>query len=149
YFFDSERHRLLAEMVAKTVGAPFIFNTISFTKIDGERRPMNTAVTLSADGEVRSRYSKMFLVPFGEFVPWPFSTFIDKITLQAGDFAPGAEVSVAEVNGRKIGTYICYETVFARGIRRFTAQGAEVLVNISNDSWYGDTAARYQHLLIA
>ncbi len=149
YFFDSERHRLLAEMVAKSVGAPFIFNTISFTEIDGERRPMNTAVTLSADGEVRSRYSKMFLVPFGEFVPWPFSTFIDKITLQAGDFAPGREVSVAEVNGRKIGTYICYETVFARGVRRFTAQGAEVLVNISNDSWYGDTAARYQHLLIA
>lgn len=149
YYFDSGRDRALIEMVAKTVDAPFIFNTISYIEIDGDRRPMNTAVLVSSDGELQSRYSKMFLVPFGEFVPWPFSLIIEKITLAAGDFYPGQDVVVADVDGRKIGTYICYETVFARGVREFVNQGAEVLVNISNDSWYGPTAARYQHLLIA
>lgn len=149
YFFESERHRQLVETVAKAVGAPFIFNTVTYDEVDGERRPKNTSLVLSADGELVSEYSKMFLVPFGEFVPWPFSLFINKITLAAGDFLPGDGVVVAELGDRRIGTYICYETVFARAVREFTAQGAEVLVNISNDSWYGPTAARYQHLLIA
>ena len=149
YFFDSERHRLLAELVARTVNVPFLFNTVAFREVDGVRRPLNSAVVLSPDGEVLAHYSKIFLVPFGEFVPWPFSLFIDKITMEAGNFLPGDQVVVAEVNGHKIGTYICYENVFARGVRRFVADGAEVLVNISNDSWYGRTAARYQHLLIA
>ena len=80
-----------------------------------------------------SRYAKIFLVPFGEFVPWPFSLFIDRITLEAGDFVPGNEVAVAPVGKHGVGTFICYESVFARGVRRFVANGAEVLVNISNE----------------
>ncbi len=149
YYFESPRWQEFLSSVARAADAPFIFNTIAYKAVDGEKRPLNSAVVLDADGEYVARYSKIFLVPFGEFVPWPFSLFIGKITLAAGDFYPGDEVTVADVDGHKIGTYICYENVFARGVRRFAANGAEVLVNISNDSWYGPTAARYQHLLIA
>ena len=78
-----------------------------------------------------------------------FSLFINKITLEAGDFTAGDEVVVTQAGEHKIGAFICYESVFARGVRRFTARGAELLVNLSNDSWYGSTSARYQHLLIA
>ncbi len=148
YFFDSEESRKFMEQVARDSGAYFIFNTVAFA--DEERRhPLNGAVTLSPSGELVSRYAKIFLVPFGEFVPWPFSLFIEKITLEAGDFVPGRDVAVARVGDHLVGTFICYESVFARGVRRFVANGAEVLVNISNDSWYGPTAARFQHLLIA
>ncbi len=149
FYFDSPQWQTFMASVAQAVDAPFIFNSIAYKQVDGERRPMNTAVVLDAEGRFVATYAKMFLVPFGEFVPWPFSLFINKITLAAGDFYPGDEVTVAEVGGHKIGTYICYENVFARGVRRFVANGAEVLVNISNDAWYGPTAARYQHLLIA
>ena len=100
-------------------------------------------------GDVVSQYDKMFLVPFGEFVPWPFSLFVEKITLEAGNFHPGSRVVVTEVGGHRVGTFICYESVFLRGVREFVRQGAEVLVNISNDSWYGSSAARHHHLLIA
>jgi apolipoprotein N-acyltransferase len=148
YFFDSRASRLFMEDVARQSGAYFIFNTVAFVDEQG-RRPLNGAVTLSPDGELVSRYAKIFLVPFGEFVPWPFSLFVEKITLEAGDFVPGEEVAVALVDGHRVGTFICYESAFARGVRRFVVNGAEVLVNISNDSWYGDTAARFQHLLIA
>ena len=134
--------------IARQSGAHFIFNTVAFA--DPERHhPLNGAVTLAPSGDVVSRYAKIFLVPFGEFVPWPFSLFIEKITLEAGDFVPGQEVAVAPVGEHRVGIFICYESVFARGVRRFVANGAEVLVNISNDSWYVRTAARYQHLLIA
>jgi apolipoprotein N-acyltransferase len=148
YFFDSPGWRAFMENLARQVGAYFIFNTVAFEETNG-RRPLNGAVTLSPSGAVVSRYAKIFLVPFGEFVPWPFSLFVDKITLEAGDFAPGNDVAVALAGEHRIGTFICYESAFARGIREFAARGAEVLVTLSNDSWYGRSAARRQHLLLA
>ena len=149
YYFDVAGWPEFMAHIAQEVNAPFIFNAIAFKQIDGVKRPLNSALTVDASGDLVGRYAKMHLVPFGEFVPWPFSAFIDKITLQSGDFTPGAEASVAKINGHQVGVYICYENAFASGVRQFTANGAEVLVNISNDGWYGATAARYQHLLLA
>ncbi len=148
YFFTDPSYRAFMERLARKTGAHLIFNAVDFEP-SAEGRPLNTAVTLDPTGGVVSRYDKIFLVPFGEFVPWPFSYFIDKVTLEAGDFVPGREVAVAHVGARQVGTFICYESVFARGVRRFVDSGAEVLVNISNDSWFGRSAARDQHLLIA
>jgi len=149
YYFDSEVSREFMEQVARESGAHFIFNTMAFEDTHDGRRPLNSAVTLDPQGRFISRYAKIFRVPFGEFVPWPFSAFVDKITLAAGDFLPGEDVAVAQLGEHGVGTFICYESVFARGVRLFVAGGAEVLVNISNDSWYGRSAARHQHLLIA
>ena len=92
-----------------------------------------------------SRYDKVNLVPFGEFVPWPFG-FANKISTEVGDFAPGQRVVVSPVGDHKIGTFICYESVFPNFVRKFAADGAEVLFNISNDGWFGKSAAREQHL---
>ena len=148
YYYDDPASRAFLERVARESGAAFIFNTISFE--DGDRsRPQNSSVTLDRNGERLSSYSKIRLVPFGEYVPWPFHLFVEKITMQAGVFQPGKQISVAPVADRGIGTFICYESVFADSIRKFTRNGAELLVNISNDSWYGRSAAREQHLLVA
>ena len=148
YYFDDSASRAFLERVARESGSAFVFNTISYENGD-RQRPRNSSATLGQNGELLSQYSKMHLVPFGEFVPWPFHYFVEKITLQAGMFRPGDGIAVASVEGHGVGTFICYESVFARSIRKFTAAGAELLVNISNDSWYGRSAAREQHLLIA
>lgn len=148
FYFDDPNSRAFMERVAREADAHFIFNTIAFQQGDA-RKPQNSSATLAPDGQLLARYSKIHLVPFGEFVPWPFHYFVAKITMQAGMFQPGSEVVVAAVNGHGVGTFICYESVFAGAIRKFTASGAELLVNLSNDSWYGRSAARYQHLLIA
>jgi apolipoprotein N-acyltransferase len=95
-----------------------------------------------------SRYDKVNLVPFGEFVPWPLGYLAHKISTEAGDFKPGTQVVVSQENGHKIGTFICYEAVFPGFVRKFAANGAEVMFNLSNDSWFGKSAARYQHLKI-
>jgi apolipoprotein N-acyltransferase len=86
-------------------------------------------------------------VPFGEFVPWPFG-FAKKISTEVGDFQPGEKVVVWPVGEHNIGTFICYESVFPSFVRQFAADGAELLINVSNDSWFDKSAARLQHLEI-
>jgi len=110
--------------------------------------PLNSALLAGVDGETISRYDKVHLVPFGEFVPWPFEAITQKVSSEAGDFAAGSQVVVSKVGNHRIGTFICYESVFPTYIREFVQGGAEVLFNISNDAWFGTTPARYQHLRI-
>jgi apolipoprotein N-acyltransferase len=110
--------------------------------------PLNSALLMGADGIAISRYDKVNLVPFGEFVPWPFGLLTRKVSAEAGDFEAGKKVIVSAVGNHKIGAFICYESVFPSYIRKFAASGAEALFNISNDSWFGKSAARYQHLQI-
>ena len=94
--------------------------------------PLNSAMLISPDGRLVTRYDKVNLVPFGEFVPWPFD-FVKRITTEAGDFTPGKQVVVSPIDGHQLGTFICYESVFPNFVRQFVADGAEVLFNISND----------------
>ncbi|HXJ44370.1 MAG TPA: apolipoprotein N-acyltransferase, partial [Bryobacteraceae bacterium] len=110
--------------------------------------PLNSALLTGADGVTISRYDKVNLVPFGEYIPWPFAGLTKKISSEAGDFSAGSQVVVSKLDGHRIGTFICYESVFPSYVRRFAAGGAEVLFNLSNDGWFGTSAARYQHLRI-
>ena len=110
--------------------------------------PLNSALLVSPAGHPLSRYDKVNLVPFGEFVPWPFG-FVNKISTEAGDFAAGTRVVVAPVAGHRIGTFICYESAFPNFVRQFVRGGAEALITVSNDGWFGRSAARRQHLLLA
>jgi apolipoprotein N-acyltransferase len=107
-------------------------------------------VLLDATGKLISQYDKIHLVPFGEYVPvrnW--LAFVDKLTHEVGDFVPGTRFVVSPIGAGKLSAVICYEAIFPDLVRRFVHQGAEVLVNLSNDGWYGSSAARYQHLLMA
>jgi apolipoprotein N-acyltransferase len=110
--------------------------------------PLNSAALISPEGTLVSRYDKVNLVPFGEFVPWPFGLAANKISTEVGDFAAGTRVVVSPVGSHRIGTFICYESVFPGFVRKFAAGGAEVLFNISNDGWFGKSAARWQHVNI-
>jgi apolipoprotein N-acyltransferase len=141
---DPDFLRVVAS-VARTSGAAVLTGIVS-RAADGA--PLNSALLMGPDGRKISRYDKVNLVPFGEFVPWPFGLLTRKVSAEAGDFAAGSHVVVSSVDGHGIGTFICYESVFPSYIRRFAASGAEVLFNISNDSWFGKSAARYQHLQI-
>jgi apolipoprotein N-acyltransferase len=75
--------------------------------------------------------------------------FAHKLTRQAGNFSRGTERSVFTLNQHRYGIFICYESIFADEIRHFAKNGAEVFVNISDDGWYGDTSAPWQHLNMA
>src|SRR6202012_1226679 len=96
------------------------------------------------------RYAKIHLVPWGEYVPFAkLFSFAHGLTRNAGRFTHGWKRSVFRLNGHHYGIFICYESIFADEIRQFVVNGAEVLVNISDDGWYGDTSAPWQHLNMA
>ena len=94
-----------------------------------------------------ARYDKIHLVPFGEYIPFKdLFFFARKLTAGAGDMDPGIIRTTIQQNGHTYATFICYESIFGDEVRRFVQNGAEVLVNISDDGWYGDTGAAWQHL---
>jgi apolipoprotein N-acyltransferase len=144
YYYEDERFREQAAALARRARAHLLLGVVAHTPGGA---PLNSAVLVGPDGAALSRYDKVHLVPFGEFVPWPFG-FAENISSEVGDFAAGQRVVISPVGPHKLGTFICYESVFPRFVRQFAAGGAEVLVNISNDGWFGRTAARRQHLSI-
>ena len=89
-------------------------------------------------------------MPFGEFVPYrEVFFFAHKLTQQLVDLQRGWDRKVFRADGHTFGIFICYESVFADEVRRFALNGAQVLINISDDGWYGDTSAPWQHLNMA
>jgi apolipoprotein N-acyltransferase len=146
YYEEDPRFRGYIDELARTLHAYLLVGVVAHTP-SGE--PLNSAVLISPEGGLLTRYDKVNLVPFGEFVPWPFGALTAKISTEAGDFAAGKRVVVSPVaDGHAIGAFICYESVFPNFVRRFAAGGAQALFNISNDGWFGKTAARWQHLSI-
>jgi len=90
------------------------------------------------------------LVPFGEYVPLQrILFFINKLVAGAGDFKPGGGIIPLAMGDNMIGPLICYEAIFPEISREHRLRGAELLVNITNDAWYGNTSAPYQHLTMA
>ena len=142
YYYDDPGFRAYADRLAQTTNAYLLMGIVAHTP---EGAPLNSATLISPETGAVSRYDKVNLVPFGEFVPWPFG-FANKISTEIGDFAAGRQVVVSPMGRHKIGTFICYESVFPNFVRKFAAGGAEVLFNISNDGWFGKSAARAQHL---
>jgi len=143
YYDEDPRFRAYVGDLARAARAYVLLGVVGHR---GDGAPLNSAALVSPAGALVSRYDKVNLVPFGEFVPWPFGALARKISTEVGDFAPGERVVISPVDGHRIGAFICYESVFPHFVRRFVAGGAEVLFNLSNDGYFGRSAAREQHL---
>ena len=113
--------------------------------------PYNSAAMLDAFGRRTFSYDKMHLVPFGEYEPFPFiHQVVTSVSEEVGGFHKGQNRSVGRfANGNTFSVFICYEAIYPGEIRAFTDRGAQLLVNISNDGWFGTSAAAEQHLRMA
>ena len=106
----------------------------------------NSAALISPTGDWVARYDKVHLVPFGEYVPFKkVLPYMDMLTKEIGDFQRGTSRAPLTADATKVGVLICYESIFPDEVREFVANGAQLLVNISNDGWYGDSGAYAQH----
>ncbi|MBV9084877.1 MAG: apolipoprotein N-acyltransferase [Acidobacteriaceae bacterium] len=143
YFYSDPDFREDAFAIAQRHG-DFIFGTVAYTP---DKHPLNSAVLVGANGKEIGRYDKIDLVPFGEFVP-PLFGWVNRITDEVSDFVPGHDIKVLGAARHRFGVFICYESAFPDLVRQFSKQGADVLVNISNDGYFGHTEAREQHLLL-
>jgi apolipoprotein N-acyltransferase len=143
YYYEDGRFRQAINDLARAAKADVLLGVVGHTP---QGAPLNSAVLVSPAGELVSRYDKIKLVPFGEYVPWPFG-FARHISSEISDFVPGTQIVVSPVGGsHKLGAFICYESVFPNLVRQFAANGAEALLNLSNDGYFGRFAARAQHL---
>ncbi len=148
FYFDRDQvFRDALESLAKQTGSYTISGTTLF---DSAGRPRNSAIVLDPSGKLILAYDKIHLVPFGEYVPWwAFPKLVGKITFEAGDYVPGTEYKIAHTPQGGIGVFICYESIFPELVRKLVNRGAGVLVNISDDGWFGSSSAGSQHFEMA
>jgi apolipoprotein N-acyltransferase len=146
---QDQQFRDAMSSLARAMRAPVIVGNIAFDTSGDPRHPelRNRASFINPSGTFIGHYDKIHLVPFGEYVPFKrLFFFAGNLTAEVGTFSPGTQRTIFNVNGHRYGTFICYESIFGDEVRQFVQKGADVLVNISNDGWYGDTSAPWQHL---
>jgi apolipoprotein N-acyltransferase len=144
FYLNDAAFRDFITHVAQAAQTPLLFGAVGVTV---QREPLNSAEMLDPTGKIVDRYDKINLVPFGEFIP-PMFGWVNRITKEIGDFVPGERIVIFPTADHKLGAFICYESVFPDLVRQFTNSGAEVLVNLSNDGYFGNSAAHAQHLEI-
>ena len=152
FFEDDPRFEQAMSAIAQGVHAPLIVNAIGtdYSAAENQSDDFVSAVVFNAEGQRVGRYDKIHLVPFGEYIPFhQVFFFAHKLAGAVPNFTHGKIRKVFLLDGHRYGVFICYEAVFADEVRQFTRLGAQVLVNISDDGWYGDTSAPWQHLNMA
>ncbi len=148
--FHMHHNKVLTGMVrrgVKAAGTDFIIGSPFFTRRGQALDYYNSAFLVTADGNIGPRYDKAHLVPFGEYVPLRrWLPFVGKLVAQVGDFVAGQPGQVLSWRHHHLAPLICYEAIFPALTRAAARNGADILINLTNDAWYGRTSAPYQHL---
>lgn len=150
FFQEAKEHQpVILDMPRKT-NAFLLFGSPSYKIERGKVNHYNSAYLVSPSGEIVGRYDKIHLVPFGEYVPLSgLLFFIGSLGEGIGDFKSGKEVVNLSLPRCRFGVLICFEIIFPDLCRRFVKEGADFLVTLTNDAWFGRTSAPYQHLSMA
>ena len=143
---DAPRLRRDVEMINR-LGCAVLLNS---PRQRGDRT-FNTALLIAGDGQpAPAEYAKRRLVPWGEYIPLAdWFPFIGRLARNAGQFTPGTELGLMPFGGHSLAMAICYEVIFASLVSEQSRAGADVLLTVTNDAWYGNTAAPWQHLRAA
>jgi apolipoprotein N-acyltransferase len=143
YARDSE-FREFVTAFAKKNRASVIFNSQEPAPAGGT---YNAAVMVNEEGRLVAQYDKIRLLPFGEYVPLPrWLPGVSWIPVLVGDFTPGTDYPLMPIGQTRAGVFICFESAFPSIARQFARDGADVLINISNDGYLGQTPVMRQHL---
>ena len=138
-----------SEMVLEGIqqaATDYLIGSPSFVRKDDAVEYFNSAYLISPKSNSMGKYEKTHLVPFGEYVPFKkWLPFLGKIVAQVGDFRAGESGTTLAWNNERIGVQICYEIIFPGLSRALVRNNASLLVNITNDAWFGKTSGPYQH----
>lgn len=148
FFFQKElAYSARIGSLARELNAYLIVSSPALEAPAGRELLLNSAFLIASDGTTVGRSDKIHLVPFGEYVPLStFLPFVNKLVQGIGDFSPGESVAPLTASFGKMGILICFEGIFPEISREYVRNGAGLLVNITNDAWFGDSSAPYQHL---
>lgn len=156
FSFQDSQFAKIASNLAIRSGHPFLAGAIEWKapvnpadKVPAGRLvPYNSAILMDTQGQRVFVYDKVHLVPFGEYEPFPLiHRVVTSVSDEVGGFHKGNRYAVGRLQGSgTFGVFICYEAIYPGEVRRFAANGAQLLLNISNDGWFGRSAAAEQHL---
>jgi apolipoprotein N-acyltransferase len=158
FSFEDARFVNRASAIGVKFGHPFLAGAIEWRPLAANGSiiqhvivPYNSAVMVDSKGHNIFTYDKIHLVPFGEYEPFPLiHRVVKSVSSEIGGFAKGHKFAVAHLpDGYTLSAFICYEAIYPGQIRHFAAEGAQLFVNISNDGWFGRSAAAEQHLRFA
>jgi apolipoprotein N-acyltransferase len=159
FSFEDAQFAKIASSLAIRFGHPFLAGVIEWkTPVDPSDRvppgrfvPYNSALLVDPQGQRVFVYDKNHLVPFGEYEPFPLiHKVVTSVSEEVGGFHKGNKYAVGRLpGGNTFGVFICYEAIYPNEVRQFAANGAQLLLNISNDGWFGRSAAAEQHLHMA
>jgi apolipoprotein N-acyltransferase len=141
YGRDEELQQLLRDFAARN-NASVLFNS---AEINAQRRILNSAVMIDETGEKIAQYDKIYLVPFGEYIPFP-EPLASQMPAFVGTFVPGDEYDLLPFGGAAGGVMICFESHFGKLSREYARRGADVLIEMTNDGYLGKTPVLRQHL---
>ncbi|MDH4065939.1 MAG: apolipoprotein N-acyltransferase, partial [Acidobacteriota bacterium] len=150
FVFDDEPvGQSIVRGLVQSTGVPLLFGTDEVER-GPPNRYFNSAYMLDTVGATAAVYRKMHLVPFGEYVPFKdLLFFVQPLVEAVSDFSPGTFVTMLPVNGHMASTAICYEVTYPSLMREAVRQGSELLTTITNDAWYGESSAPFQHFEMA
>jgi len=150
FFLRTPDLKARVEEIARAAGGYLLFGAPAYDLTPQGERYYNRAYLLSPEGRVAGYYDKAHLVPYGEYVPLKrFLPFLGKMVLMVGDFTEGKVGGVVALPEGEVGPLICFESIFPNLSRAQVQNGARLLVNLTNDAWYGATSAPYQSLAMA
>ena len=152
FYFEDDLSGGLVRGLVRTLGVPLLLGSDEMDPGDPGQPPKNynSAFMVDTAGATAAVYRKMHLVPFGEYVPFQrLLFFVGPLVEAVSAFSPGTRVTMLPVEGHMVSTAICYEVTYPSLQREAVRQGSEMLTTITNDAWYGNSSAAYQHFEMA
>jgi len=145
FLYDVAPSEMVFEAISRS-GTDYLIGSPSVLRTDGVVQYYNSAYLIIPEKKTLGKYDKTHLVPFGEYVPFKkWLPFLGKIVAQIGDFSAGKVGQTLPWRREQLGVLICYEIIFPGLSRAMVKNGASILVNITNDAWFGKTSGPYQH----
>jgi len=146
YLREQESYARIVRAIVAETGAPTLLGFPDSEIHGDERLYFNSALFLLPDGSDGGEYRKMHLVPFGEALPFQgILPALRKVDFGEADFTPGVEKTLFTAGAARFGVAICFEAIFPPMTRDLVRRGAEMIVTITNDAWYGRSSAAWQH----
>lgn len=150
YFQDGDPLAASVIRFARERGVPIVTGSPAYTRTGDSYTLYNRVYLVPPDGTDPTFYDKTHLVPFGEYIPFGnYLTFLSKLVHGVGDFQAGQNAAPLRYGDLALGILICYEAIFPELAQADVEAGANILVNVSNDAWFGRSAAPEQHLNLA
>lgn len=147
YYQDDRLYGERLRALCRELETNLLFGSPAYERFKGTQRYLNSAFLIDENGNDKGRSDKIHLVPFGEYVPLAkLLPFVNKIVVGIGDFVPGRELKSLATTRGQFGVLICFEGIFPELARRYAVSGSRLLVNITNDAWFGRSSAPQQHL---